>query len=153
HHRYVNGYWIGHYEFSIQEALKRELKLGHTFYDVGANAGFFTLVAAGLVGSQGKCVAFDPSPDNYTSITEQIQLNALNHCTVVKQAIADFTGRAKFFFAMPGSAQGHLGESRNGEQHVEVEVTTFDEACGRFGKPDFIKMDIEGAEVKALQGA
>src|SRR5260221_11618282 len=83
HHRYVNGYWIGHYEFPIQEALKRELKLGDTFYDVGANAGFFTLVAARLIGPQGKCVAFDPSPDNYASVTEQIQLNSLNNCTAV----------------------------------------------------------------------
>ena len=38
HHRYVNGYWLGHYEFAIQEALRRELKPGQRFFDVGANA-------------------------------------------------------------------------------------------------------------------
>ncbi len=40
HHRCVNGYWIGHYEFEIQAALKRWLTLGDTFFVVGANAGF-----------------------------------------------------------------------------------------------------------------
>src|SRR3954464_11056302 len=59
HHRYVNGYWIGHYELEIQNPLKRELRSGETFFDVGANAGFFTLVAAKLVGTSGRCIAFD----------------------------------------------------------------------------------------------
>src|SRR5688572_25684309 len=62
HHRYVNGYWLGQYELPLQQALKRELKPGDTFFDVGANAGFFTLIAARLVGPTGKCVAFDPAP-------------------------------------------------------------------------------------------
>src|SRR5581483_2433575 len=60
HHRYLNGYWIGQYELEIQAALKRELRAGDTFFDVGANAGFFTLLASRFVGTEGKCVAFDP---------------------------------------------------------------------------------------------
>ncbi|HYV25959.1 MAG TPA: FkbM family methyltransferase [Candidatus Eisenbacteria bacterium] len=153
HHRYVNGYWIGHYEFPIQEALQRELKPGNTFYDVGANAGFFTLVAARLVGQQGKCIAFDPSPDNHASISEQIQLNGLSNCTAVMEAVAEKSGIAKFSFSSPGSSQGHLGESAKGEQQLEVDVTTLDVASERSGKPDFIKLDIEGGEAAALRGA
>src|SRR5690349_4263474 len=67
-HRYVNGYWIGHYELSIQRAITTLLKQGDTFWDLGANAGFFTLVAARLVGFEGKCVAFEPEPINYATI-------------------------------------------------------------------------------------
>ena len=48
---------------------------------------------------------------------------------------------------------GHLGETRNSEQQMAVKVTTLDSACARFGKPDFIKMDIEGAEQRAVNGA
>src|SRR5688572_31553432 len=70
HHRYVNGYWLGHYELRIQEALRAYLKPGQTIFDVGANAGFFTLVAARLVGPGGKVVAFDPPPENQESIRE-----------------------------------------------------------------------------------
>lgn len=60
HHRYVNGYWIGQYELPIQEALVRSLGPGMVFFDIGANAGFFTFVGAKRVGSIGRVVAFDP---------------------------------------------------------------------------------------------
>jgi FkbM family methyltransferase len=153
HHRYVNGYWIGHYELPIQEALKRELKPGHTFFDIGANAGFFTLVAARLVGASGRCIAFEPSRDNCASIREQIAVNSLCHCSVVSEAISDMVGSAFFSFAANGSATAHLGETKKGERRLPVKVTTLDGVCARFGKPDFIKMDIEGAEIPALKCA
>jgi FkbM family methyltransferase len=153
HHRYVNGYWIGHYELPIQEALKRELKPGHTFFDIGANAGFFILVAARLVGMGGRCVAFEPLPENDASIHEQIELNSLCPCLVVNEAISDVVGSAFFSFAMTGLAASHLGKSRKGERQLPVKVTTLDGACARFGRPDFIKMDIEGAEAQALKCA
>jgi len=153
HHRYVNGYWIGQYELPIQEALKRELKPGHTFFDIGANAGFFTLVAARLVGASGRCIAFEPSRDNCASIREQIELNSVGPCVVVNEAISDVVGSAFFSFSFAGAPNARLGEPRNGEQRVSVKVTTVDGACVRFSRPDFIKMDIEGAEVRALKGA
>jgi FkbM family methyltransferase len=153
HHRYVNGYWIGHYELPIQEALKRELKPGHTFFDFGAHAGFFTLVAARLVGPDGHCIAFEPLPENCASIREQIEMNSLCPCSVVNEAISDSVGSAFFSFSTTALSTAHLGESRPRERQTVVKVTTVDGACIRFGKPDFIKMDIEGAEVQALKAA
>jgi FkbM family methyltransferase len=153
YHRYVNGYWIGHYEFPIQAALKEHLKAGDTFFDVGANAGFFTLIASRLVGPKGRCVAFDPSPENASCVAEQILLNGFQNCTVVQEAIADSQGEADFYFATPGSPEGRLGRRQNGEQEIKVKTTTLDDAIRRFGNPTFVKMDIEGGEVPALRGA
>jgi FkbM family methyltransferase len=154
HHRYVNGYWVGHYELGIQDALRRELKGGDTFFDVGANAGFFTLVAAKLVGPTGRCVAFDPDPLNCESIREQIDLNGLgSYCTAVTKAVGGAEGRATFSFAAGGSPMGHLGGADAGEKSVEVEVTTLDAAAALHGAPSFIKLDVEGAEGQALAGA
>src|SRR2546430_4472557 len=82
HHRYVNGYWLGDYEFAIQEALRRELKKGQRFFDVGTNAGFFTLLAARLVGRGGHRVGFDPSSENGSSHIGQRELNQFHHGTV-----------------------------------------------------------------------
>src|SRR5438445_8148604 len=153
HHRYVNCYWLGHYELEIQELLKQELKAGDTFFDVGANAGFFTLVAAKLVGPGGKCVAFDPAPDNDRSIREQLELNSLSNCTSVQKAIGARAGTASFAFSAPGSAMGHLGSAQNEEQTLEVQVMTLDEAAREFGRPNFIKLDVEGADIEAMLGA
>ena len=154
HHRYVNGYWIGHYEPAIQQALRRELRPGDTFYDVGANAGFFALVGARCVGPTGKVVAFDPSPDNVESLQEQIALNGLaGLVTPVREAVGACCGRAAFAFAAPGAATGHLGEAQAEERTLDVQVTTLDEAADRFGLPHFIKLDVEGAEAQVLEGA
>lgn len=153
HHRYVNGYWIGQYELPIQEALVRELKQGDVFFDVGANAGFFTLLAARIVGPSGRCFAFDPAPANIESITEQIALNRLGYCQAVSEALGDREGTVRFAFSEPGSPSGHLGIAGPGQQESEVAITTLDCAAERFGPPTFVKMDIEGAEASALRGA
>jgi FkbM family methyltransferase len=154
HHRYINGYWLGSYEMPIQKALCRELRPGETFFDIGANAGFFTLIAAKLVGLQGRCIAFDPAPSNCDAIREQINANSLNHCcTVIQEAISDRDGTASFSFAVPGSPMGHLGAGAKGECEMLVKTLTLDRACERLGKPDFIKIDIEGAEGTALAAA
>ena len=150
HHRYVNGYWIGHYELPLQHVLKRELRTGQTFFDVGANAGFFTLVAAKLVGSSGKCVAFEPAPANLECIREQVELNQLAHCQVVAEAVGAQVGESTFSFDLIGSSFGHLGHGREGDYEIAVPVTTLDVASQRFGAPDFVKMDIEGDETVAL---
>lgn len=153
-HRYVNGYWVGHFELDIQEALRRELKPGDVFYDVGANAGFFTLVAARLVGPAGRVVSFDPAPANVESVTAQLQLNDLSRsCTPVRKAVGGAEGRATFSFANEGSPMGHLGAAGRGETSAEVEVTTLDAAVETYGRPSFIKVDVEGAEGQVMAGA
>jgi FkbM family methyltransferase len=153
-HRYVNGYWIGHYELSVQEALARLLNPGQTFYDVGANAGFFTLLAARLVGPLGRCVAFEPLPMNYHDLAGQLQLNGLDHCQAVMEAVSDVEGVTTFQIG-PDSSTGGLSEKAGNLERdcIQVRVTTVDHAVTRFGRPHLIKLDVEGAEVKALSGA
>ncbi len=153
YHRYVNGYWIGQFELPIQQALVQELSKGNTFFDIGANAGFFTLVAAKQVGPNGKCIAFEPLPENATCIREQITLNELNFCHVVEEAVSDHEGYASFSYDRPGTSTAHLGNTKEGERSIQVKLSTLDATCRKWGYPDFIKMDIEGGEVDALKGA
>lgn len=153
-HRYLNGYWVGHFELDIQNALKRELRPGDVVYDVGANAGFFTLIAASLAAPGGRVIAFDPAPENCQSIREQVELNGFApFCTAVEKAVGASPGKANFSFAVTGSPMGHLGEAARGERSVEVEVTTLDAMAEAYGSPTFVKLDVEGAEGEALAGA
>jgi FkbM family methyltransferase len=156
HHRYVNGYWIGHYELDLQAVLARELRPGAVFFDAGANAGFFSLAALALVGPAGRCVSIDPDPDNCASIREQQELNRLGNWTVVPAAVADAPGRRVFSRVRPGHVGGHLRELRDFElatEDFEVEAVTLDALAERHGPPDFLKIDVEGAEIAALRGA
>jgi len=153
HHRYVNGYWLGHYELAIQGALVRELKAGSVFFDVGANAGFFTLLAATRVGPLGKCVAFDPDRDNMESIQEQCSLNELSWVLVVNEAVSDSVGYAWLERSHAGAPTAHIRDHRGASECIRVPTTSLDAAAKKYGAPSLVKIDIEGAEDRALRGA
>ncbi len=151
-HAYVNGYWIGHYELEVQTAIVRILGPGDGFLDVGANAGFFSMVAIKRVGPQGWVVAVDPDPFNCDSLRAQVALNDLKNCTVLQQAVADQAGTLKFAFASGGDSTGHLADA-GAANAMDVSATTLDAICEAHGKPKLIKVDVEGAEVLVLRGA
>lgn len=150
---------MGMYEPHVAHLIHDELKPGDVFYDIGANAGYFTLVAAKAVGSQGWVVAFDPVPQNARTIQEQIDLNDLGTCCKVEPlAISDRCGEAGFIVT-ERNANAHLAQvhpthfrSRGG-QRIEVTSTTLDAYVKHHPHPTLVKMDVEGAEVIALQGA
>jgi FkbM family methyltransferase len=151
-HAYVNGFWVGQHELDVQAAIARILSPGDGFIDLGANAGFFTLVGAKRVGPGGWCVAVDPDPFNCESIRAQAEVNALKNCAVLQQAVAEQAGRLRFKIAAPGDSTGHLaGDAEAGA--TEVEANTLDAICETHGRPALVKVDVEGAEVRVLQGA
>jgi len=154
-HRYVSGYWLGQYELSIQECLVRELRPGDVFYDVGANAGFFTLLGSRCVGPAGKVFSFEPLPENARSIQSQLDLNGVENCTLVEAAVTDHTGHVEFAEGRDTSTAHIRGattqESRGAA--TSVSAVSLDDFVREAPEPDFIKMDIEGAELMALKGA
>jgi FkbM family methyltransferase len=157
HHRYVNGYWIGVYESALQGALARELKPGQVYYDVGANAGFFAVLASRLVGPKGRVFAFEPLPENADSVREQFQLNALSHCELVRAAVSNSTGQS-YFVRAENNSQAHLSEDGidpfSGERSdLVVRTTTVDEFASAHRRPNVIKIDVEGAEDLVLEGS
>jgi FkbM family methyltransferase len=156
HHRYVNGYWTGIYELDLQRVLVRELRTGNVFYDVGANAGFFTVLAAKLVGTTGHVFSFEPMPENAESIQEQIDVNSLRQCKLIVEAVSDRSGTASFMQA-EHNALGHLsspgGEPNALNTALSVRTVTLDEFAVSNPFPDLIKIDVEGAETEVLAGA
>ncbi len=154
-HRYVSGYWLGIYELPIQECLVRELKPGDVFYDIGANAGFFTLLGSKCVGPRGRVFSFEPLPENIRSVRAQLQLNDAANCEVVDAAVADRAGTVEFYEGEDTST-AHLKRADRGDAGaaaIAVRAIRLDEFVATSPVPDFIKMDIEGAELAALRGA
>jgi FkbM family methyltransferase len=153
-HRYVNGFWVGQHELELQDALARLVRPGDVFFDLGANAGFFSMIGARLVGAGGRCVAVDPDPANCQSMGWQRALNEFGgRWEIVRKAVDDSVGTRKFFAAAPGSDTGRLVADGEVAASHEVEATTIDALAREHGAPAVIKVDVEGAEVRALRGA
>jgi len=129
-------------------------KEGDTIVDAGANVGIFTIKAAKTVGAQGVVIAIEPSLDNLKFLETNIKLNDLKNTIVVRKGLWNKKGRKKLYLSyMPGSHS--LIYRENIDRFSEIEVDKLDSIVKETGikKVDFIKMDIEGAEVEALEGA
>jgi len=145
-----HGCWLGSYERHTQRLFRERVHPGAVVFDIGANVGFFTLLASKLAGPDGRVHAFEPLPRNLYYLERHIRLNEAGNITVHSLAITSATGTARFGDG-ENTSQGRL--SRAGE--IRVVTASLDDllASGRIPRPDFIKIDIEGAEGEALRGA
>jgi FkbM family methyltransferase len=150
------AYLRGDYEMALQSALCRELKAGDVFYDVGANVGFFSLLAAKLVGPAGRVVSFEPHPETARQMRKQFEVNAFGNVIPVVAAVCNEVGTANFTDDYHSSVMLRLG-SLPGVEHcrfIRLHTTTLDEECRRLGViPRVAKIDVEGAERFVLEGA
>lgn len=141
--------WIGSYELEKQRAFAQVTPLGGTVLDLGANVGFYTLLAAELVGHYGSVHAFEPVSRNLQYLRCHIALNGLANVTVIEAAVSDTNGKRRFRLHH-SPAMGHLSD----DGQKEVSTVTLDEfVFGTVTTPHSIKIDVEGAEYAVLQGA
>jgi FkbM family methyltransferase len=146
----IHGCWLGHYEIEKQAVVRRLVKPGMKVFDIGANAGFYTLAFARLVGERGHVWAFEPLAENVQNLRRHVALNGFTNVTVVQAAVSERAGVARFATAESNS-MGRLAAGGN----FEVPTVSLDEFCVQAGidSPDLIKLDIEGGESLALKGA
>jgi FkbM family methyltransferase len=145
-----HGSWLGTYERHVQRLFCERIHPGDVVLDIGANVGFFTLLASKLAGPDGHVHAFEPVPRNLHYLDQHIRLNGIANVSVHPLAIASASGSARFRSGQHPS-MGQLAGA--GELHVVTASLDDLIASGRIRKPAFIKMDIEGAESEALRGA
>lgn len=126
-------------------------KPGDVFLDVGAYIGWFTIQAAKAVGPSGKVVALEPDTYNRGQLEENLALNGLSSCTVVPVA-AWFEAAEIGWRADDVPVWSKVDRASHGGSVRAVTIDSLVDDLG-LAKVDWIKMDIEGAEVEALQGA
>jgi FkbM family methyltransferase len=140
----THGCWLGTYEQSTQATLTELIHPGMTVFDVGANVGFFTLLASRLVGPAGRVYAFEPLPRNIAYLRHHLALNGVEaRVEVVPAAVSDRHG-AGLFAAGANPLMGRLSDAGDIVTTVRLDD---------FPVPHVVKMDIEGGEVAALDGA
>lgn len=104
------GYVLGTSDFDEQRWLAAHLKPGDIFWDVGANIGFFTLLAARLVGDGGEVVAFEPMPEDVHQLRRNVELNGFQTVAAVEEkAVGAQSGKQTS--PCPGMASATLGGS------------------------------------------
>jgi FkbM family methyltransferase len=145
----VNGYWLGTYEPENQKIFEKKLKKDDIVYDIGAHAGFYTLLAAEIIGPKGKVFSFEPNPRNVSYLKRHIEMNGYKNIQVLETAVAEKAG-TRFFDPQEDSFYGRF---KAGEE-LKVKTVALDDLClmGELPFPDVVKIDVEGAELDVLKG-
>jgi len=151
-------YETGCYEPNEMAFAAGFLRHGMVFIDVGANLGLFTLLATRRVGSTGTVIAVEPSPREVEDLCANIALNRIDNVTVAAAALGEATGVATLQVA-EDEHSGHntLGSFIYGTKLLarrDVDVTTLDDLArqSHLTRLDFVKIDVEGAELSVLRG-
>lgn len=151
------------YEPDVSLAMARMLRPGDGFADVGANIGFFSVLAGHLVGPAGQVLAFEPDPRNRARLEVNLGANDLRNVTVTDRVAGARPGPVQFYLNRDdtgGSAMWDPGlfpgneASRANPSPMTLFGTTLDAALGERGIiPRVVKIDTEGAEHAVLTGA
>jgi FkbM family methyltransferase len=146
----------GKYEGPVQEVVSRMLDTGNVFFDIGANIGFFSLLAARIVGPTGAVYAFEPVAENVSVAKKNARLNNLDNLKVFTLAMASRTGKEELLLARyaGGAVLKGAGIPPDLSGSLMVETSTVDDFLlgQKVRPPDIVKIDVEGAELDVLHG-
>jgi len=149
------GYLLGTTEPHLQRAIRKYVAAGDAVYDIGANIGFVSLSLSKQVGLNGRVVAFEPVAKNADRLRENIKLNHIANIHVLECAASDRRGEAVIRVSenlSTASLVWHKQDPRAVELTIKtVAIDNLVEAC-EIPKPQFVKIDVEGAEGLALVG-
>ena len=130
-----------------------QVKEGDVFVDVGAHVGRYTLPVAKAVGERGLVIAIEPNVENYNCLRTNIELNNLRNIVTVNAAAWSNNAKLKFY-AGESSERGSI-KRKVGDNYVEVNGRSLDsllEQVNERAQVNWIKIDVEGAEIEVLKG-
>jgi FkbM family methyltransferase len=140
----------------VQQTLVDHLRPGMTFYDLGANIGYFSLIAARLVGPKGSVISFEADPEIAARLRENLARNNFLHAAVEQKAVWSTDTIVSFARVDPDTSPdrglGHVCADSSGDT-ITVEAISLDRYVTPQNSPDFLKCDVEGAETEVFRGA
>lgn len=144
------------YERQQTRLFKGLLKPGMVVLDIGANIGYYSLIAARIVGPNGKIYAFEPEPRNYELLEKNISVNGCTNVVPVQRAVSNRRGRVRLFIDKVNLGGHSLSKGGESAESIEVEATTVDDFLKEVREErsvDVMRMDVEGAEGLVMEGA
>ena len=145
-------FFEGVWEPILSEYVINNISSADVFYDIGANVGYFSILAA---KANAKVLAFEPDPVNVERIWYHQKINQLDKLEVNHMGIGEENKNLQFYRAsiLNNGQSGFI--NRNAVESMSVAVFTLDYLIydQNFPKPNFLKIDTEGWELKVLKGA
>ena len=137
----------------VTEFIRKTLRKGDVFVDIGANIGYFTMIASPIVGDKGKVIAVEPIPETAKVLKLNLTLNKLQNVKVIQKAA--WFKRTKLHMEIPqgfyGLASGVVDYRESKSVH-QVDAIPLDPLLESYSELRLIKIDVEGAELQVLHG-
>lgn len=145
--------WAGAYERELVVLMRKTLAPGMTVLDLGANIGYFSVIAAALVGATGLVHAFEPVPQTFVQLKKN--LVPFEWAVPHSLAVGKTTGETIMHYSEIEAGWASIYEDQTRPHKTIVKMICLDDwlATNPLARVDFIKLDIEGSESDALLGA
>jgi FkbM family methyltransferase len=146
-------YYFGIWEPDISRAVAERLRPGDAFIDVGANIGYYALLASKLVGPSGQVVAIERSPDLFAALTAHLRLNGAVNVRGVQVAASDQPGSFSLVRG-PSEFRGLTRVAAPGTTVESVDAQPLSALVSQeeFARVRLVKIDVEGAETAVVDG-
>ena len=146
----VLEYFLGCFEPDKVRLFELYIEKGKVVYDIGAHIGYFSILAATLVQDEGQVIAFEPNPDNIRHLKQHIEMNGYSNIKIMETAVSNENGESSFDIDKENS-KSCLSPSGN----IKVKTRTIDALVEskEILPPNYMKIDVEGAEVLVIKGA
>jgi FkbM family methyltransferase len=149
--------YLGAFEMAEVGLVRRCLRAGGTFVDAGANLGFFTFLAASIVGPSGRALAVEPNPRMFERLSESIHANRLAQVSATQIGLSDTAGSTDLYLPPRETPcdNATMLAGAAGSERVRVSVRPLDDVLAESGieSVDLLKIDVEGYEPRVLEGA
>lgn len=152
------GVYIGCFERTESNWVRRALEPGMTFVDIGANIGYFSLLAGSRVGRTGRVIAFEPNPRLKNKLAEAVATKGWTGFEIHPIGLSDHEGRLTLHLPPPavGNENASMVEWDDADdwEKVEVPVRRLDEVlkASNVSQVDLLKIDVEGHEKPVFEG-
>jgi FkbM family methyltransferase len=133
------------------QLMIKHLKLGNNVLDIGGNIGYYTLIASKLIGEQGKVFTFEPEPQNFRLLKENIKRNNIANATLYSLGLGNKKESIQFYTCSENRGDHRAFNNDNNRQETVINIISGDEVI-KGQKIDFIKIDTQGFELAILEG-
>ncbi len=143
---------LGSHEKFETNVVKKLVKSGDNVIDVGANQGYYTLLFSKLVGEKGNVTSFEPDPENCKRLRKNLENNQCKNVVLEQKAVSHKTGEVRMYMGKFRTGN-RIYDSHDNRKSVIVKTASLDDYFKNSDKRvNFIKIDVEGAEMSVMEG-